>query len=205
MLYINSKIVMVSRNTHLQFDRLYASFQLDRCVMEQKILDNYLTLALTSPAEFAYQYFGRPGFMAVARGEVIHISQCTPVIVTPRIDPTSCYNEFPVMWNNQSYFLTPRNRLLTDVASAVDCIPGLEPRYKLIDDKWYYMSQTGLSRINTPTAAGMTFDKFYFEEISNLANGGLYSTDMINNNDINIRKCYRIHQFCNLGTARPVH
>uniref|UniRef100_A0A8D8TP82 Uncharacterized protein n=1 Tax=Cacopsylla melanoneura TaxID=428564 RepID=A0A8D8TP82_9HEMI len=41
MLYINSKIVMVSRNTHLQFDRLYASFQLDRCVMEQKILDNY--------------------------------------------------------------------------------------------------------------------------------------------------------------------
>ncbi|KAL1454602.1 hypothetical protein WDU94_010818 [Cyamophila willieti] len=121
-------------------------FELDRCILEQKILDNYLTLAISNPSEFAYQYFGKPGYMAVARGEVIHISQCKPVLVVPRVTE-QCFNELPVMFNNVTHFLTPRNRLLVTVGTIVECVPGLESRFKLLEEVRWLSCGKVLSRL----------------------------------------------------------
>lgn len=109
MLYINSKLVYSMRNTHWQIDKLFRAFQTDRCILEQRVLDNYLTVATIDPVAFAYEYFGRPGYTAVVQGEAIYLSQCTPVVVLPTTTPGICYNELPVIHENRTMFLTPRN------------------------------------------------------------------------------------------------
>lgn len=172
MLYINSKLVNTMRHIHKQVENLFSAFQVDRCLLEQKIFDNYLTLATTNPVEFSFQFFGGPGYTAVARGEVIHISQCKPIVVQPRVEPNYCYSELPVYYNNASYFLTPRNWLLVKEGTKVVCISGLESFFKLQEGKWFHMTTMGLARIPVPQIVNLEFSTFRFEEITSFYSGG---------------------------------
>lgn len=79
--YINSKVVFTMRHMKAQVDRLFSIFHQERCMMQSRITQNLQTLALLSPREFAYQYFGRPGHRAVARGETIYVARCKAVSV----------------------------------------------------------------------------------------------------------------------------
>lgn len=58
--YINSKVVFIVRHIKAQVERLFSIFHQERCLMQNRITQNLQTLALLSPREFAYQYFGRP-------------------------------------------------------------------------------------------------------------------------------------------------
>lgn len=177
MNYINSKLVYSMRHIKGQVMSLYHLFEHERCLMQNRITSNLLTLAILSPREFAYQYFGEPGYTAVVRGEVVHIARCIPVPVVPH-PLAQCYNELPVKHDNKTRFMTPRTRILTDIGTLVDCATELGTRFK-IHDKWVTLAFGGLLSIQWPEIIAPDPLSYKFEEIEDMVTGGLYTKDTI--------------------------
>uniref|UniRef100_A0A8D8ZB93 Uncharacterized protein n=1 Tax=Cacopsylla melanoneura TaxID=428564 RepID=A0A8D8ZB93_9HEMI len=98
------------RHTKLQVENLYRLFEQKRCEMKGDIIKNLLTLARFSPDDFAYQYFNAPGHSAIVRGEVIYVFRCDPIVVSPISTQPDCYNELSVLYNNETWFMSPRTQ-----------------------------------------------------------------------------------------------
>lgn len=106
--FVNSKLVYSFRHIRQEVSKLFDLFNHDRCQAHNRITQNLLSIALLSPQEFAYTY-GGPGHTAIARGEVIYLAKCRPVAVIPDLNFTGCHNELPVVYNNETFFMTPRS------------------------------------------------------------------------------------------------
>lgn len=117
--------------------------------MKNRITENMMTLALLPPKEFAYQHFKSPGYTAVVRGEVVHVAKCREVAVIPKVMDSECYNELPVIYNNQTWFLTPRTRVLIQHGTKVECAPDLGPQF-LLNGRWVTPTFTGLMSVRSP-------------------------------------------------------
>lgn len=177
--YINSKLVYSMRHTKEQVERLFELFQQERCTMQNRITQNLQTLALLSPREFAYQYFGKPGYTAVARGETIYAAQCKSVAVYPLpASPTTCYNELVVSYNNQTWFMTPRTRILISEGTIIPCSAEFAPLYHL-GTRWVNQNPLGLSAVRDPEIIQYDHESYEFENMKNLANGGLYTPEVL--------------------------
>lgn len=177
MNYINSKLVYSMRHVKEQVMTLYRLFERERCVMQNRITSNLLTLAILSPREFAYQYFGEPGYTAVVRGEVVHIAKCDPVPVIPK-PLLLCYNELPVEHNNKTRFMTPRTRILTDVGTIVDCTTDLGTRFKL-NGRWITLTFGGMLSVEGPKIITPDPLSYEFETMEEMISGGLYTKEVI--------------------------
>nr|QEM39175.1 glycoprotein [Guadeloupe mosquito mononega-like virus] len=175
--YVNSKLVFSMRHTKSQVDQLFSVFNHQRCMMENRITSNMMTLALTSPREFAYQYFGEPGYTAVVRGEVVHVAKCRPVPVIPIPTPL-CYNELPVQHNNKTFFLSPRTKILLRMGTIIDCFPDLGSQFK-ISNKWVTMTSAGLMAVPRPQVITPEPLNYEFEEMKDLSSGGLYTAETL--------------------------
>ena len=70
-----------------------------------------MALIHVAPEDVATTITREPGYLAIASGEVIYIIKCIPITCQTR-RTTECYIELPVTYRNESYFLTPRNRIL---------------------------------------------------------------------------------------------
>lgn len=177
--YINSKLVYAIRHTKEQVERLYDIFHQERCALQNRITQNLQTLALLSPREFAYQYFGKPGYTAVTRGEVIYAAQCKPVPVVPLpLDPRACYNEMVVSYENQTWFMSPRTRILIPEGTIIPCSAEFSPMYYL-RGQWVSQSPLGLTSVRDPRIIQYEEPNFEFETMKNLANGGLYTPEIL--------------------------
>jgi len=77
-----------------------------------------------------------PGFTATIRGEIAYISQCHPVSVNYSALEGHCYNELPVLYNGRKLFLSPRNHILIETGTEIDCSTILQVGYK-IDNTWF--------------------------------------------------------------------
>lgn len=174
--YVNSKLVYAVRHVKQEVVKLFDTFHHDRCVTHNRITKNMLTLAVLSPTEFAYMYSG-PGHTALIRGEVVYIAKCTPVAVSVNTELPGCYNELPVILNNQTMFMSPRTRMLIPVGTPVECLPGVAPLFQL-NDNWYKKTQYGLERVESPHLISPDVLSYRFEEMSSASNG-LYSYDLI--------------------------
>nr|QXV86380.1 putative glycoprotein [Chuviridae sp.] len=176
-LYINSKMVYFDRHVGRVFTDIYNLFARHQCDVERRTITNLLTLAFLSGSEFAYAYKQVPGYTAELRGEVIHIIRCTPVAVQYRT-VTGCYNEIPVMYNNTPMYVTPRNRVLVNVATEVDCSPLMPVKYFL--GKNWYTIYPHLSETKNPeqvTVHGV--EEFRYQSPRGLVSGGLYSSEVM--------------------------
>jgi len=92
------------------------------------MMQNALAIAARSPDIFAYHFMKGPGYMALLAGEVIRIIKCVPVEVKlARIE--ECYEQLPVIWSNQTYFLTPQTHILMR--------QGTQITLYLLGDAWY--------------------------------------------------------------------
>lgn len=132
--YVNSKFVYVEKHIRTQVTTMYRDIMTQKCELEKQVITNALALAHIQPMEFAYTMMKGLGYMAVLGGEVIHIVKCTPVEVL--VHPTQeCYQELPVLFKNQSYYLHPKTRMLKRVESRREC-NRLLPVYYQIDDHW---------------------------------------------------------------------
>ena len=66
---VNSKFIYVERHIRTEINRLYHDIVSHRCILEQQVFRNTLTLATQSPDEFAYHVMKGPGYMSVTAGE----------------------------------------------------------------------------------------------------------------------------------------
>lgn len=138
--YINTKIVYVERHINERLNSLYHDILQQRCLSQASILSNLLALAYTSEDEFAYAYKKEPGYTALTRGEVIHLIKCVPVEVK-LTDTHNCYTEATVLYKNITYFLSPRNRLLKEVGTEIEC-NSLLPVIFNFAEHWYSLYPT---------------------------------------------------------------
>jgi len=131
---MNSKFVYVEKHIRTQINQLYRNILLQQCNLELRMMQNALAIA-QSPDIFAYHFIRGPGYMALLAGEVIHIIKCIAVEV--KLARTQeCYEQLPVTWNTQTYFLTPQTHILMQQGTQITCNSLAPPMY-LLGDAWY--------------------------------------------------------------------
>lgn len=130
--YVNAKFIYVEKHIRTQMSKMYIDVTMNRCELERDLLKTQLSIARSRPSEFAYIYEQGPGTNAVPLGEVIYLIRCQLVEVAIR-SSQFCYDELPVIYNNESIFMTPRNHLLQDYGKELVCSNVMSPMYQLGD------------------------------------------------------------------------
>lgn len=116
--YLNSKLVHLNYHWERQMTIMYSNILKKECELERKVLEQALVLATVAPDEMAKAIMKEPGYMAVIAGEVAHLVKCVPVEVTIRhVD--ECYQELAVSKGNDSYFLSPRTKILRTIGTQI--------------------------------------------------------------------------------------
>lgn len=173
--YINTKIVFVERLLTSNLESLYDDVTQQKCELERNVIMNQLTLAYLSEDEFAYNLKQEPGYSASVRGEVIHLIKCVPVDVMLDRRNTLCYNEATVSYLNETYYLSPRNRILKKIGKEFECNHLIPVIYKLTDNEWfslYPMPQT----VRPPIVLDPNPNKTWsYTSVHGLAVAGIYS------------------------------
>lgn len=125
------------------------------------------------PDEFAYQFTGQPGFMAIVAGEVIHVIQCLPVELRLRQNEL-CYNQLPVWRGYNETFITPRTHILVNEATQVPCNTPL-PQYFRFDKIWYKFLPKPTRTENPSTLNPITTATWEYCSPAELASTGIYT------------------------------
>lgn len=133
--YFNSKITLVENYIGQKLNDVYTNIMTELCKLDKTIMETKLTLARLNPTEFVSSIVKRSGYTAVVTGEVIHILQCKPVYVTPKVTER-CYQEIPVTHNNKTMFLAPVTRIVQDRGTEIDCTPLLPAKF-MLGGRWY--------------------------------------------------------------------
>ncbi len=110
--YMNSKFVYVERYIKGQMNKMYYDLIKKQCELERRVITNALSIATISPEEFGYVIMEEPGYLGIVTGEVIHLIKCSQVEVELRPTPGQCFDQLPVRYQNEPYFLAPRSRIL---------------------------------------------------------------------------------------------
>lgn len=175
--YMNSKFVYVEKHIRTQITQLYHDILLQQCHLEQRMLQNALAIATQSPDIFAYHLMKGPGYMALLAGEVIHIIKCVPVEVT-LAQTNLCYNQLPVLRNNQTYYLTPQTHILLRQGTQTTC-NMLAPAMYQLGDTWYKFVPRPVDTIPPITIKPLTKPVWKYINPGSLATSGIYTeTDL---------------------------
>lgn len=174
MAYMNNKFVYIEKVMNSRLTTLYQELSYQRCLVERKTLLTLQSIASISPQEFGYAYTESPGVAAVALGEVIHLTYCNPVEVTFR--PTDeCYNEFPITYLNESFFMAPKTHLIQRHGKEIDCDSILTAQYKVGND-WYSLNKRHQLTPTPYRLSPMTAEPPAYRDLF-LATSGIYSYD----------------------------
>ena len=144
------------------------------CEVERREIQNSLSLASTSPDEFAYNIMQKPGYLTKLAGEAVHIIKCTTTSV--KLHHTrECYEELPVIAGNTTWFLTPKTRILIKTGTQVDCDTIIPPYYK-IDGSWInLLSKPRRVEKNITTFKSRISRNWEPAKLNSLATSGIYS------------------------------
>lgn len=119
-----------------------------------------------------------PGYLAVTAGEVIHIIKC--IAVTCKLRSTEeCYQELPVVHQNQSLFLSPKSRILVRTGTVRDCNELIPAMYQM-DGLWYKLVPRPIEALAPPEIQPLSKPEWKYVNPSSLASSGIYSDDDIN-------------------------
>jgi len=173
--YVNTKFVYVENFFKSTITELYNDLLQKQCVLERKLLQQRLSLASNNLPEFAYIMGGGPGFTAVKHAEIIYLITCKKVNVEI-IKKDECYNELPVLYNNQTFFMASKTHSLQKYGTQINC-NSLFPSAFNLDGNWYGFFPN-VQEIKTPqklkpnTAWTWTYKGLDF-----LINSGIYTKD----------------------------
>lgn len=172
MTYMNAKFVLVDRNNRDTFEQIYKYLSYRRCMVEYNMIRTQLSIASFNPKEFAYLYADGPGYTALNIGEVVYIIKCIPVEVTLR-KTDECFNELPIYYRNQSYFMTAKNRLIQKHGNQVGCNDFTPPMY-MLNGGWYAI-RNGARVASAPSLmAPYKDEEWRFMSPGSLATAGIY-------------------------------
>lgn len=173
-IYINSKFVYMEKHLKTQIRDLYQNVIMQKCKLEQQILKNALSLANIRPDLFAYLIMKGPGYVAITAGEVAHLTRCVPIEVTRR-NTDICYLEMPVTVNNNSMFLLPKTRVLTNTGTPVDCNPAMPTMFNL-KGNWISLTPHPAAVLPPQTLEPLTRPTWKYTDAEHLATSGIYSS-----------------------------
>jgi len=176
--YVNSKFVYVEKHIKTQLTQLYRDIMEQKCALERQILKNALSLSSIAPDEMAYRIMKAPGYTAVTTGEVIHLIKCVPTECRIR-HTEECFNELPVSYRNESYFLLPRSRILTKKGTSRECNDLLPVMYKM-HGTWFRVSGRPIEVLPPPTIQPLTKPTWRYVSPDSLATSGIYTMDDLN-------------------------
>lgn len=180
--YVNSKFVYVEKHIRNQMKSLYRDVVTQRCDLERSTLKNSLSIAASSPDEFAYRLMKGPGYMAVVSGEVVHIIKCIPIEVMLRHDE-NCYSELPVSRttpeNKEPYFMSPRTHILKKKGTQITC-NALIPAYYRFGDGWLKIMPRPKEAKDPITIQPNSQETWKYINAGDLATSGIYTEQEIN-------------------------
>lgn len=175
--YINSKFVYTERHIRKQITALHKDIMLQKCELERQLLYSQLSIARIAPIEFAYMREKQPGYTALTEGEVIYMFKCQPVEVAVR-KTTKCFDEIPVTYNNEDYYMIPRSHLLQQRATEVICSSIISPKYKL-NERWFSQTPSIIETTSPEILQPNTDSKWRYEDPGFLAKAGIYSHERL--------------------------
>jgi hypothetical protein len=130
-----TKMQMTSYDNHLghQITRLKEELMQEICINRKR--------------SFINQFKKKEGYLTIESGEVLYVKKCEPVTVTFR-STNKCYQDIPVTYKNQNYFVRPFTKTLSEDGSQIHCSP-LAPKFK-IENQFYKLQNSHLSSSDTP-------------------------------------------------------
>lgn len=154
-------------------ERIYKDLLTKICETEKDLLQTQLSFARIDPTGFAYSHTKEPGYTAVLLGEVVFLIKCVPTEVQIR-ETSICYNELPVMYKNQTRFMTPLNHLLQPHGTVVECNTFMQPAY-LLYNEWFPFFPAMLKIKEPETLGPKSIYTWVYQEPGNLAIAGIYT------------------------------
>lgn len=172
--YMNSKFVHLERHIQNQITNLHASLVMKQCESDKETLNTQLALAYSSPTDFAYLRMRKPGFTALPAGEVMYLVKCQAVPVI-RSHLKECFTEFPVVYNNQTWFMTPRTHILQRKGNEIPCSEILPVHYQ-IDGLWYSFSPKAQKAVEPDEIRPSQKSEWTYLSSGSLSTSGIYDT-----------------------------
>ncbi|CAI6370234.1 unnamed protein product [Macrosiphum euphorbiae] len=180
MAYINTKFVYIQNILQASITSMYLVTK--QCNLERSILLQKLSLASYSLPEFAYAMGEGPGYTALKSGEIVYLIKCKPVEVELDRSHKACFQELPIITQQQKLFMAPKTHTLQKYGTEIDCTFILPAGY-FMEDEWISMSPqyNELDSGKTPQLLKpQTTWTWAYKSPQHLMNAGLYSSDMIN-------------------------
>ncbi|APG78728.1 putative glycoprotein [Hubei rhabdo-like virus 7] len=176
--HLGMKLSYLQYDTGSQIDQLYLLLKGEICEINAKTVRNSLSLAKLDPKDFGYLYYGKPGFLGLVRGEVIYLKECVPQIVNIRLSE-NCYQDLPILYNNESYFLTPRSKLIVKEGHEIEC-SNLMPEKYFVEGTWYRKNRHGLDAAPSPTEISVRLNgNWSFQQDHEISSKGIYTREEI--------------------------
>nr|WNM95035.1 MAG: glycoprotein [Diaporthe gulyae chuvirus 1] len=134
-LNVDSRMIYLDRHYKLQMEKLGTYLAVRFCEIQKKILKRLIDMAYVLPERFVTELMNEEGYMVDIRGSIGYIHKCEKVNVVLR-QTKSCYQEVPVRYQNQSYFLHPDSKILRPHGEELTCSIIAPTLYKL-EGKWF--------------------------------------------------------------------
>ena len=133
---------------------------------------NALPQVKTDPEAFATLQMKKRGYTVYAAGEAVHIAQCQPIQCTIN-HLEDCYHELPLICEDKALFLKPNSRIITNVATPVNC-NRLLPTYFELQGIWQQLVPQAV-RVDPPQLqAPQQRPVWRYEELRDIATHGIY-------------------------------
>lgn len=175
--YINSKFVYVENHIRTQIQELHRDVVFQRCLLEQKVLRNSLSMATISPGLFALEYMQREGYYAMFAGKAVYLIKCIPVSVKLR-QTTECWQDLPVLLNDKPYFLNPRTRLLVKKGNQISCNHAFPSMWE-IDNVWYIFNPHPVATRSPSILQPSTQLTWEYDYLDSLAQRGILTQEQL--------------------------
>lgn len=111
--------------------------------------------------------------MALLAGEVIHIIKCVHVEVK-LAQSDDCYEQLPVLRNNETYYLTPQTHILLRQGTRITC-NKLAPAMYFLGDSWYRFTPKPIESLPSIIMKPMTKPTWKYINPGSLATTGIYT------------------------------